>query len=502
MGENGKVTIAKIEAESFLMISKLDYEPRQCNVFAGRNAQGKTNIILLLKAALKGAGAEVIQKGKDKTSLLVRLSDGHEIKRAITEKSKRFQVRTPDGDIKASPQAYIDALLGDSDLSFDPVSFVLKDPKSQKTMLLETFNIGTIKPEFLQDVVDEETMKLLDFSKEGLSVLKDAETLYYSRRTEINKEASQKKGHYEDLMAGLNGWTPGEYDPKKARKLSEDLAVLEQELSDAKAIKKQAEGTNKTVETLKEKIMAAEQELLDIDDEQITGIADLERKVVTLEDTIKKLHMELADTKAAIDTARKAKAKKADLQQLIKGHSDTIETLPKLSDIPDIDPILNARETLKLALEGEDKQKANYETYMQAQEINAEYQTKDQEAKALTEKIEILRKDLPTKLTADIELPFESMSFDGDDVLINGSRLSLMSTMEQLMFSLELFLARNKDAKLRMVCVDRIEVLDTEHYEYFWKWCHTNNIQAFCTRVLSAAKMEEEVMVENGEIVQ
>ena len=495
--------IVKVEAENFLLLTKIDYVPRETvNIFTGVNRAGKSDFLRLLKATFKGLGYETIQHGKDKNSVLVRLSDGHEIKRNTTLKSKRFQVRTPEGDLKASPQQYIDYLLGDTDLSFDPLAFVLKDPKEQKSMLLDTFNIGRIEPDFLKDVVDDDILKLLDFSKEGLSVLKDAETLYYSRRTDINREVTQKKGHYEDLMKSLNGFDVETYNPDASEQLNKQIADIEQELSDTRAARKQAERTNKTVESLQAQIMSADQELLDIDDEQIANIETLEKRATEIEQTIAKLHRELSDMKAAIDGARKAKVRKAELQNIVRGHQDTIATLPKLSDVPDIEAIESRMTSARALLDEEDKNKARYDTYLMAQSILTEYQDKAKESEELTAKIDILRKDLPGQLTANINLPFESLSFDGDEVLINGNRLSLMSTMEQLMFSLELFLARNKNARLKLVCVDRIEVLDTEHYEYFWNWCHKNNLQAFATRVLSATNLKDEILIEDGQIIE
>ncbi len=498
MTTNGNITVTKIEAENFLLISKMDYTPRPgMNIFVGQNKQGKTDVIRLLKAALKGAGAEIISHGKDKASLMVRLSDGHEIRRAFTEKSKRFQIKTPEGDFKASPQAFIDAILGDADLSFDPIAFVLKDPKDQKHMLLESFNIGKITPEILTDILEDDVIKRLDFDKDGLSVLKDAENIIYTKRSEINKEVTHRKALYENAMKDF----PENYDRSKfmgdkTESIQGNIAEREKALTEAITIKRQAENGKSLIDRLTNQIAEDTKQ-----SEEIASITTMDERIKELEKDIEEFEAKLASAKEALLLISQARVKKERLLKQIADNKSTLDAL-KFEEVPDISAIEKEIVTLRSELEENNKQAVIAIIYDETLAFKANYETQKKEADDLTAKIKKVREELPDEIMKQATIPFESLTFEGDEVIINGNRLSLMATSEQLFATLQIYKERNKNAKLKIICADRIECLDDESYKKFWEFINAEGFQIFATKVISAQIPDDAVMVEGGELHQ
>lgn len=497
MTTNGNVIITKIEAENFLLINKMDYTPRPgVNVFVGQNKQGKTDVIRLLKATLKGAGAEIISHGKDKASLMVRLSDGHEIRRAFTKKSKRFQVKTPEGDFKALPQTFIDAILGDSDLSFDPIAFVLKDPKEQKHMLLESFNIGKVTPEILSGILENDAIRRLDFNKDGLSVLKDAETIIYTKRFEVNKEVAYKKALYEEKVKQLpESYDPTQFTGDKSDNIQRNIAESEKTLTEAITIKRQVEGGKSLIDRLTNQIAEDEKQSA-----EIACLITMDERTKELESDIKDFESKLASAKEALLLVSQARVKKERLLKQIEDNKSTVDAL-KFEEIPDISAIEKEIVDLRSELEENKKLTAVAEIYDDMMILKEHYDTQKKEADDLTAKLKKVRDELPDEIMKQATIPFESLSFEGDEVIINGNRLSLMATSEQLFATLQIYKERNKNAKLKIICADRIECLDDESYKKFWEFVNAEGFQVFATKVISAQIPEDAVMIEHGELV-
>lgn len=498
--ENGKLSIAHLSAENFLMIEKLDYTPRAgVNIFAGKNRQGKTDMLRLVKAALKGADATIIKNGTDSAKLMVKLSDGHEIRRSLTLKSKRFQVRTPEGDIKASPQAYLDALLGDCDLSFDPVHFAMLSAKEQKQYILDTFNVGKVTPELLEKHLGDfgNLRAVLDFNQDGLSVLKNAESVLYTERASLNKAKGQKDALYEQKMASIEGFDPAAHEDRSSE-VGQRIEDLKSALHEAQAAEKQAKSNASTRDTLAAKMARVRDELEEIPQGVIDSIPEMEKEANEVQAEISKLQARLHELNSKLEIARDGKKRQEAFREEIATLEETLLsiTVPEVPDIKALtDELAEAHKEYSVVLAENEKAAV----YKEAEDVKAEVEKLGEEARALTEKINILRGVLPSEIFNDEGLPFD-LSFDGDHVVINGARVENMATSEQLELGLQIVQRRNKDAKLKLLCVDKIETLDDDSYKKFWEFCETEGYQAFATKVLAARMPEEAVVIEGGAI--
>lgn len=188
-------------------------------------------------------------------------------------------------------------------------------------------------------------------------------------------------------------------------------------------------------------------------------------------------------------------AREAKLKEELKAVQDEIlERTQKKFDVSDPMALQAARDTLA-ALES--KRELVY-TVKRADEVRAELDTAVSEATRLDTIVKRLSKEIPDDLIMHANLPIEGLTIDGNDILINGVNVDNMSTSEQLKLGLQVVRALNGNFKV--ICVDGIESLDKESFEFFLKEIENDDYQYFVTRV--DGESEHSIVVEDGEVKQ
>lgn len=135
-------------------------------------------------------------------------------------------------------------------------------------------------------------------------------------------------------------------------------------------------------------------------------------------------------------------------------------------------------------------------TAKRAEEVRGELTTAMEDAQRLDGIVKKLTKEVPEDLIKKAQLPVEGLTIEGDDILINGVSLDNLSSSEQLKFGLEIVRALNGEFKV--ICVDGIESLDKESFEFFLKEAENDDYQYFVTRV--EGDTPHSIVVEDGEI--
>lgn len=135
-------------------------------------------------------------------------------------------------------------------------------------------------------------------------------------------------------------------------------------------------------------------------------------------------------------------------------------------------------------------------TVKRAEEVRGELTTAMGEAQKLDGIVKKLTKEVPEVLIKKAELPVVGLSIDGDDILINGVSIDNLSSSEQLKFGLQVVRALNGEFKV--ICVDGIETLDKESFEFFLNEVKDDDYQYFVTRV--EGDTPHSIVVEDGEI--
>jgi hypothetical protein len=409
------------------------------------------------------------------------------------------KVTNTEGDIKANPQKFLNSLLGN--FSFDPLAFVLMDGKERRKYVTELFN-PKVKEEYLTDVIEPELMDRIrpNFDKvDGLTILKNLEDLYYTRRTDINKQLKQKEGAYQEAVP--LGYKPNEaFDDKAVMSLTIQLQNIEKVRDDAKNIEIQNENATKARARIEAKIAEFNGTLAEVNEAEIKMIPSYETTIANYEAEIKAMQDSLAEIRTHHEVALQHLSVKDDALKAIEDQKAALNDFP-LAEVPDVSGIDVEMLRLDAAiLEAKQKQTLK-EKYDKAQEIKKEVDTLDAQSKNLTGIIDKLRKDIPAQIVKDAQIPIPDLRIDGDTIYIGEKSLDNMSTSEQIGVALQMVRELNKDAKLKVLFLDRAESLDDETFAEFVKQIEGDDFCYFLTFVQHGDEIPDgAILVENGEV--
>lgn len=120
-----------------------------------------------------------------------------------------------------------------------------------------------------------------------------------------------------------------------------------------------------------------------------------------------------------------------------------------------------------------------------------------QEYKALTEKLEAVRKEKQELLTT-ADLPLPGLSVVEGELVYNGQRWDNMSGSEQLMVSTAI--VRKLKPECGFVLIDKLEQMDQKSLQLFGAWLESEGLQAIATRVSRGDECS--IIIEDGYSVE
>lgn len=166
--------IIKLTSQNIKNLKAIEINPDGNVIITGANGAGKSSILDSIFCALTGNKLEdPIRHGQDRAEVVVDLGE-ITVKRIFTEKGERLEVITKDGDIKKSPQTFLNEIIGK--LSFDPLEFQNMKAKEQRDLLKNL--VG------------------LDFSD-----IEDEYNTTFSKRTEVNVRIKGIVAQLQDVQA-------------------------------------------------------------------------------------------------------------------------------------------------------------------------------------------------------------------------------------------------------------------------------------------------------------
>jgi DNA repair exonuclease SbcCD ATPase subunit len=385
--------------------------------------------------------------------------------------------------------------------------------KDKKKYIMDAFNLGTIGRSELEPYLSNGVLDRLDFKQDGLTVCKAAEKIVYAARTERNRIVEEKEAAYKAEFSKISGWDPSSYRKTATSEAKGKVEEVRDKLSNAVSAQNTAKSTAEIRKNLRAKLDGKKLTLIDVNDEKaaITHleqegramaavIGEIQAEISALQDRLSKAEDEAAEIGRKITGMHVVIEEDAKCRKDIAELEESLNTLPADTELPDVEAL---QEELQGALaavtlaEAHDNMSRIYES---TEVLRKEHEKLKKEADAMTALLQTLRVDLPDKILKQAELPFDNLTFDGDDIRINGTYLSNMSTAEQLFAVLQIYHRRNKAAKLKVLFVDRVESLDDRSYETFWKFIHEHGYQAFASKVISAHVTEDVFHVEHGTI--
>jgi hypothetical protein len=488
--------INRVKINNFLIISEADVAPdSKLSIFAGKNKQGKTSFIKAIETGILGTtSSSVIKHGADKAEIMIDL-DEVTVQRTITPSGQKVTVKNKEGWDRKSPQKFLDTLLGD--LSFNPIAFMLKKDTERAKELRDLFKTKA-KKEQLAFIPDQELLARVNWDGDGLTVLKFFEDYYYKERSLVNKEVVRKKALYETTAP--KGYDPEPYDETVYPKLKQEENGIEAAYNQAKGVIDAAEKAKPLKEKSEARIAEYREILSKVNQAEINMIPTLEEQIAGLEAQIKELQNKVASMNTRKLSAAQLKSVQTDTMKFLAEEEERLQMM-QTTELPNLEEHEKALTEIRAKVAEEEERAGQHEQYLSSLEMKADWEVEDKQAKDLTAIVDKLRNELPAELVKEAKIPIKGLRFDGDAVFIGDEALDNMSTSEQVRVALDIVRAMNKDAKLKLLCLDRAESLDDDALEEFRQQIKEDEFQYFLTVVQHGDYVPEgSYVVENGEV--
>lgn len=229
-------------------------------LITGQNGSGKSSFLDGIMTALSGKDKSIIQPvhdGADRALMKINL-DGYTVTRVITEKTNRLEITSDNGDVKKSPQEWLNEHIGN--LKFDPIEFSKMDDKKQRQVLIDLAGLNLEEEdEKIKAIYNERQLVGRDLEKVAVQDENTvARSMVLSLQEEVNitelskkiTELSEKHNKYVSAQSQI-GVIDSEID--RLLKRIDELKVERIPLIEVKDIEED-------LESLKNSLANAEQE--------------------------------------------------------------------------------------------------------------------------------------------------------------------------------------------------------------------------------------------------
>lgn len=443
--------IIRLTAENVKRLKVVDITASSgLNQVTGKNGSGKTSVLDSIWWALGGKDgiqSVPIRKGTDKAK--IRLDLGELIvERRFSESGTTISVKTSEGAAYPSPQAMLDAMLGE--LSFDPLAFSRMSAKEQVAELRRIAKVDL-------DLDEIEALNKTDFAS----------------RTEINRQAKAKRAHADGIQVptGL---------PTERIDESELLNRMQA-----------AAESNAAIETQKARREQARRDIADRKAESERLRDESIRHLERTRERVSELQMQLADFE------RKAKEQAQILENtaneamesatLLEDKLMKAEPLPIVVDVSDIRVALDNAKTINAGIAARERR----------DQISAEAAELETLGKSISDRMADRERSKIEALSA-AQMPLEGLALTAAGVAYNGLPFDQASDAEQLRVSCSIAMAAN--SKLRVVRIKDGSLLDEDGIRLISELAAEKDYQVWVERVESSGKVG--IVMVDGEVKQ
>lgn len=504
--------ITRIKGKNFICLKEIDLPvTSKLTRIIGKNANGKTSCLTLIEAIMQGMTPSMVRIGEEKAEGSIEIDDGA----LVIERTQKITgqgtckilapFEMPDGKKKMRPlpvpiQEYLRGLV--SEKAFRPLDLLIFRGKERTDYFRRIFKT-TLTAELLTGIIDQEDINNLDFSKDGIQVIDDlagSKGILYARRTEINKNLKQKEALLQQRQSEL-----GEFDISQYRDKSEEIEGAIQStqtrLSEAKAKEQQAEANRRIIQREQDTIAETTAILAGVEQEKIDDIPNLRLSIVTIKEEIRNLQKMITEKEEVLAIYVNLEDIKNRAIQAKKTAEDIVAAIT--IEVPDITPIEAKLNELQKQRVVNREQKDMAERAMYIVSLAKEVRAIKSQSDAITETIDTLRKDITQKIIETAAIPVKDLRIIGDDIFVGDKHIDLMSTREQVDIVIQIVEWMNQDKPLKVVCLDRAEVLDDESMLTLAA-AIPEGYRFFLTEVYHEGQKipEDAVMVEGGELRQ
>lgn len=419
---NGKkVRISRIRINNILGIDELEFEPGSLTEVTGKNGGGKTSVLEAIRSVIRGGhDATLLRRGADEGEVVLVLDNDMTITKRVTAAKSDLSIER-DG-MKAQRPAETIKALADL-LSVNPIDFLRASKKDRVNVLLEAMPMPA-DLEKLSELTGSETNWLEDLH--ALDAIAQLHKQIYDERTGVNRSAKDKQATIRQLRDTLP-------DDDAADDAS-DLEGLRGQLREMEARRDQELGRITTkLDGLRKEHEENMEELRQQMDEERARFNDLERKAgAQKQKTLDSFHRDRAGVAERISAAEA-------IQDQVSKAEATREAIATMKN--DVDALTAESETKTAAIEALEKHKA-----------------------------ELLS-----------SLPIPGLEVRDGEIFRDDVPFDRLNTASQVQIAVEV--AKLRAGKLGLVCVDGIELLDSDSYAEFKRQAADSDLQMVVARV-------------------
>lgn len=426
--------ISHIKITNILGIDDLEFSPEGFTAITGPNGVGKTSILEAIKSATgQGHDATLLRKGAEKGEVVLVLDDGTEIKQRVTASTTTRDV-VKDGKKVTKPGAVIKALT--DALSVNPVEFLTARKQDRVQVLLESMPL-----QLDADRLTKISGIPVDASSQhALHVIEAVRKTVYDDRTGTNRAIKEKEATINQLRVALPdapGGVEGDEDDLRSR------------LDQAK--------------------FARDSEINRID-AKLSGIqVEHEKKVSAMKAAAQeKIDAIRAELEAAIDAERAALQKTSETAARVR--QKAVEAYLSASH-----PLQAAIDAIAANRSAAAKRQATLETIRQMDEELGDLQADAKRQTDALAAIEAYKSELLKSL------PIPGIEVVDGELYRDGVPFDRLNTAQRVGIAFEV--AKLRAGDLRLVCLDGMELLDSESLVEMRKQAEAGGVQVFITRV-------------------
>lgn len=416
--------ISKIRISNILGIDQLELSPQGFTEISGQNGTGKTSVLEAIKSVLNaGHDATLLRNGAEKGEVVLVLDNGMELSKTVTQATSATNVRR-DGKKLQRPVEVIKALT--DALSVNPIEFLLAPKKERVRVLLEAMPLEA-DTDHLSEITGVNVKP--QAGTHALHVIETVREQVFNERTGTNRAAREKQATINQLEAAI---------PPLPQGVSGDEEELETQII---AITDKRDDTLSRIRTKLDRLT--------------------EEAAAAIETIRSKAQAEIDAVNAALAEQRDKAA--AARENAHKAYNEAIG------------PVNAQVATVRADRESAGRRKQTIDTIAT---LTTELEALTAEADRLTGALEAIDQ---YKVELLSKLPIPGVEIIDGDVMRNGVHFDRLNTAQQVEIAVEV--AKLRAADLGVVCVDRIECLDSAMLDAFRESAANSDLQMFVTRV-------------------
>jgi hypothetical protein len=441
------VKILKLIAENIkkLKVVQIATNGESVIKITGANEQGKTTVLDCIWWALGGTKQiqdQPIRDGQDKAKIQVDLGD-FIVKRTFTKSGSTLEVSNKDGAVYKSPQALLDAMIGE--LSFDLLKFAKASKSDAVQMLLKLVDlkVDTAKLNYISG-------GLADASTNPIEAINNTYSNVFSVRKSKNADLDRAKKMIESFGQCK------EVSPVSIVELvaKRDEIIERNRCNDTKRME---------LENITESIDRFEY-----------MINNEDAKIIELEKQLKEAIASRVEYISSLGVKK---------QEYLKCYADVKELKDEDASMIALN-ITQAEETNKAA-----------QKWVECKRAEAELEQAKKEADSYTSKLDAI-KQYKEDLIKSANFPLPDLDFGNGGVLYKGLPFEQASSAQKLQVSLAVAMALNP--KLKVIRIDDGSLLDKKHMAIIEQMANDNDYQIWMEVVDESGKVG--VVIEDGEV--